>query len=98
MPMRVMPTCTELRKASGLASSFRMVLARVLPCSAKVCMRLGFTDTRAISLSEKKPLSKVSRVMIRNSMLHVDVIVAQHLVERGLSVGAFLAFTDDQCA
>lgn len=68
MPISVIPTCTELRKASGSANSFKMVFARLLPWSASACMRLGFTDTSAISLNEKKLFSRVSSAMIRISI------------------------------
>jgi hypothetical protein len=51
-----------------LHSSSIKIITLSMRCPSMSNMRPSFTDTSAISLKEKKPLSRVSRAMIRISM------------------------------
>jgi hypothetical protein len=66
--MRVIPTCIDERKFSGLSRSFVIVLALLFQREASISIFDFFTETRAISVRAKKPFIKVSIAMIINSI------------------------------
>ncbi len=68
MPIKVIPTCIDDKKLSGLSSSFAITLARLFHLEASMSIFDFFTETSAISVRAKNQLSKVSTPIIINSI------------------------------
>ncbi len=69
-PMRVMPTWMEARKSSWSSCNFKAKRTPFLCLPAYWSIRAFLNETMAISLSEKKPLSKMRSRIIRMSITY----------------------------
>ncbi len=68
IPIRVIPTCTDERKSSGLSRRSSIVFAFLFHFEARCSILLFFTETRAISDSAKNQFKRVRIRIIINSI------------------------------